>query len=119
MALNGFIHHIDHHGVWVAGAIRLNPIFNGRTLISRAQATNPTGRLLAPDKIMRFNRYIIFARKIINFIQRRPVILATSGFNHAPLAFVFRRNLVPVLHKIRTHRATGGDITDEFLRTST
>src|SRR5690554_188863 len=62
---------------------------------------------------MCFYRNTIRPRIVINAIKRRPIVYIARTFYRTPFAFVFRRNLIPVLGEVGSHIARGSDVTDK------
>src|SRR5690554_6839398 len=115
MRRQSFVHYVDYRGIRIACAVIANPLFNFLALLGRTQATNPAWLLTAPYQRMRFDRNTVRTSIVIDGIQRTSVVLVARAFYRAPLTFVFRRNLIPVLAKIRTNRTAGSDVTYEEL----
>src|SRR5690554_3405644 len=62
----------------------------------------------------------ICPRVVVDAIERRPVVNIARAFYRTPFAFVFGRDLIPILGEIRSHSARSSDIADkEFVITAT
>src|SRR6185503_5310588 len=71
---------------------------------------DPARRLVTPHEGVLLERDVVLDGVVVSRVQPAPVVHVTRRLDRTPLAFVLRRELVPVLREVRAHAAIGGDV---------
>src|SRR5215216_3238162 len=108
------VHDVQHGYVGVTGAKLTDPLLDLGALLARRQAADPARLLRTPNQRVALVWDVVQAGVVANAVHPRPVHHVTLPFDGAPLSLVFRRDLVPIANKIRSHLSARRDVPDEL-----